>query len=180
MKTTIATFIFTLFCLTALQAQNTNKAVQQIRKEYTRVKSQIAVLEKAGYAGELYCMHITDNVYGKSYPASGNYKANYWYYYTLEGEQPPKLRMVIETTKVAGKTDYLEALFDEDSENIFVFVKYGNDNIENRIYSKKNGIILYSKNNVEKSLNDLSEETIWMHRAAIAHKERFNLFMYAH
>jgi hypothetical protein len=59
--------------------QSVEKTVREIRKEYNLVKSQIATLEKDGYAGELFCLHTIDNKYGKSYPGVGVYRGNYFF-----------------------------------------------------------------------------------------------------
>ena len=62
----------TAICLCSLMYGQTNQSVEKtiryIRKEYNLVKSQIATLEKDGYAGELFCLHTIDNKYGNLIP----------------------------------------------------------------------------------------------------------------
>ena len=157
--------------------QSVEKTIRDIRKEYNLVKSQIATLEKDGYAGELFCLHTIDNKYGKSYPGVGVYRGEIFFYYEAEGGYPPILRMVIEKVNSAGKTIYFEALYSEESEVLFVFEKNEYDNnIAKRFYFRDGSIIKYSENNVDIQLDTISDENIWIYRAASAHKTRFDIF----
>lgn len=178
MKTTITILLLAALSLTALQAQSTDKAVQKIRTEYNNVKKQIAGLEKAGYAGELYCFHLEDNVFGKSYPASGKYNDNKWFYYDLDGEDNTAvLKMVIEKTTIAGKINYRETLF-IDGETAFIYEKNATDNNkETRLYCNDGILIRYTENNIEKKFSEEPEDTVWMRRNAYYTKETFDGFM---
>lgn len=181
---TIALSVFTLAygqTYSGGQSQDVEKWVREIRQEYNLVKSRISTLEKDGYAGELFCMHTIDNKYGKSYPAVGEYRAETFFYYELEANFPPRLRMVIETTISAGNKAYFEALYNESGEVLFLFEQSSYDNNRaKRLYYSEGKIIRYSENNVEKRLDTMSDETldevIWTSRAATAHKTRFDLF----
>lgn len=171
-----AIFVFGILSTPCLYAQDIEKSVQEIRKEYNLIKSQIASLEKDGRTGKLYCLHAVNNKYGKSYPAVGDYRTETWFYYAKEGNNPPQLRMVIENSKAAGKTTYFETLFAEDGELLFVFEQSKRDDIAKRLYCSDGKIIRYSENNVVDKSGTISEETIWIHRAAKAHKARFDFF----
>lgn len=167
-------------CLSTLSsgyAQDIEKTVREIRQEYNLVKSQISTLQKDGYAGKLYCLHTIDNKYGKSYPAVGEYKAETFFYYDRDANFPPRLRMVIETVKSAGKTVYFEALYSESGEVLFVFEQSEYDNnMAKRLYYNKGEIVRYTGNSVDKKLDTIPEEVIWISRAATAHKTRFDIF----
>jgi hypothetical protein len=163
------------------QSQDVEKWVREIRQEYNLVKSRISTLEKDGYAGELFCLHAINNKYGKSYPAVGEYRAETFFYYELEANFPPRLRMVVETTVSAGNKAYFEALYNESGEVLFLFEQSSYDNNRaKRLYYSEGKIIRYSENNVEKRLDTMSDETldevIWTSRAATAQKTRFDLF----
>jgi hypothetical protein len=181
MKITKLFLVIVATCLCNLMFGQTNqsaeKTIQEIRKEYNLVKSQIATLEKDGYAGELFCLHTIDNKYGKSYPGVGEYRGEIFFYYEAEGGYPPILCMVIEKVKSAGNTIYFEALYNEEGQVLFIFEKNEYDNnIAKRFYFKYGSIVKYSENNVDIKLDTISDETIWIYRAASAHKTRFDLF----
>lgn len=163
--------------LASSYAQDVEKTVRDIRQEYSLVKSQISTLQKDGYAGKLYCLHTIDNKYGKSYPAVGDFLSETYYYYSLEANNPPNLRMVIQTVKSAGKKIYFEALYSESGEVMFVFEQSEYDNnTAHRLFYEKGEIIRYTNNNVETKLDLVIEDIIWISRAATAHKARFDFF----
>lgn len=167
-------------CLSTLvsgYAQDVEKSVREIRQEYNLVKSQISTLQKDGYAGKLYCLHTIDNKYGKSYPAVGEYRAETFFYYDQESNFPPRLRMAVQTVKSAGKKVYFEALYSESGKVLFVFEQSEYDNnIAKRLYYSEGEIIRYTENNIDKKLDTIPEEVIWISRAATAHKTRFDVF----
>ena len=181
MKITKLFLVIVATCLCNLMFGQTNQSVekniQEIRQEYNLVKSQIATLEKDGYAGELFCLHTIDNKYGKSYPGVGEYRGEIFFYYEAEGGYPPILCMVIEKVKSAGNTIYFEALYNEEGQVLFIFEKNEYDNnIAKRFYFRDGSIVKYSENNVDIELDTISDDQIWISRAATAHKTRFDLF----
>lgn len=167
-----------LFSFPRIYSQDVEKCIQAIREDYKTVKSQIASLQKDGYAGKFYCLHTIDNKYGKSYSAVGEYKEEIWFYYDYNNEQEddykPKLRMVVGTTKSADRSIYFETLFSESGEILFAFEQ--SDNMAKRLYYNKGQIIRYSENNVDQKIDEIIDEIIWMSRTAEERKLRFEYF----
>lgn len=174
-KLFVAIIAISLSTFVSGQAQGVEKSIREIRQEYNLIKSQISTLQKDGYAGKLYCLQTTDNKYGKSYPAVGEYRAETFFYYDKDADFPPCLRMVVQNVKSAGKKVYFEALYSENGEILFVFEQneYSN-NIAKRLYYNEGEIIRYTENNVEKKLDG---NVIQISRAAKAHKTRFDVFL---
>ena len=81
------------------------------------MKSRISELKKAGMEGSLYCLHVEDNVYDASYPATGIYHTHRWFYYEHEGGKPSVLVMVVESQKVAAGT--IREIFQDLTQNLY-------------------------------------------------------------
>ncbi|NLL28900.1 MAG: hypothetical protein GX259_08885 [Bacteroidales bacterium] len=158
MKKSLITLFF-LACFAISFAQQND--VANIRNEYNKLKAQISGLKDAGYAGELYCLHIEDNVFGKSYPGSGDYNTDRWYYYTFDDDEGNvQLKMVVEIYKIAENTIYSEFMYIDEAV-AFVFSKNSyEENIEKRLYCKGEEVIKYTENGVEKQYDDAEESIV--------------------
>ena len=171
---TLRTILALLCCTAVLTAQS--RTVQTIRKEYQQVKSRISELKKAGMEGSLYCLHVEDNVYDASYPATGIYHTHRWFYYEHEGGKPSVLVMVVESQKVAAGTIYREWMFDNGT-FLFGYEKDGyDDNIEKRIYCDGEKLIRYSENNTDISYVKAEERITNLKRQAYNILRMFNGF----
>lgn len=158
MKKSVIT-LFLMVCIATLFAQQND--VINIRNEYNKLKKQISELKEADYMGALYCLHIEDNVFGKSYPGTGVYNSNVWYYYTFDGEDGNvQLEMIIGSYKIAENTIYCEYMY-IDGELAFVFKKsFYEDDVEKRLYYKGENFVKYTENGVEKQYDDAEESIV--------------------
>ena len=120
MKRKISIILFALCCIALLQAQNSEKSIRKIRSEYNSIKSKIATLQKDEYAGAFYCLHLTDNVYNKSYPASGTYIVDQYFYYDQGEKRNWQLYMLVESSKISDVTNYTEYI-NREGDSTFVY-----------------------------------------------------------
>lgn len=117
--------------------------IKYIQDLYKQVKEGIEFSVKNGYRGSLYCNTLSENVYGKSYPAVGIFRRtlNLWYDGEALSEEMDQisnhLQMIIERTECASHTYYAEYLFD-DGKLIFAYCK---GDLEVRYYFKNNRLI---------------------------------------
>ncbi len=174
MKRKISTTLFALCCIALLQAQNSENEVRKIRLEYNSIKSKIETLQKEEYAGAFYCLHLTDNVYNKSYPASGTYIVDQYFYYDQGEKRNWQLYMLVESSKISDVTIYTECMYQE-GELAFVFTKSGyDDNMEKRLYLSGGKAIRYTENNKERNINSSQELIESMRSIGENYLELFN------
>jgi hypothetical protein len=125
--------------VSASQAQQVDKRVEEIRKLYTEVNQQIAEHEKNSEESSIYMNEMVVNKSRGSWPAVGIYEVTMRFYYTFGDREihpePNRLLKVTTLTKRSSSTFYDEYLFDTSAKLIFHFQKDGeNAETERRHY----------------------------------------------
>ncbi|QQS40655.1 MAG: hypothetical protein IPM63_14985 [Acidobacteriota bacterium] len=126
----------------AAHAQETNdRKVERIRKIYSETNAKIEKVEKGGEEDRLAGIAVNElvvNKTGKSWPAVGNFREVYRFYYDSDGESPypSKLLKISKATESAARKYFEEYVFDRSGNLIFYFEKTedGEVPLERRVY----------------------------------------------
>jgi hypothetical protein len=131
-----------IFCVfgiaSSIHAQKDSaEKIDKIRQIYQRTNRQIAAAEKNFPESEVFFSELTVNKGGTMYPAVGNFRSVYSFYYTYGDREidpyPNRLLKVMVATDRAARREYAEYLFDEAGKLIFYFEKMS-DEPESRFY----------------------------------------------
>jgi hypothetical protein len=141
-----AFMVFALFLFSALSdsvsAQETaDKKVELIRMIYSTTNAKIEKVEKGGEEDRLAGIAVNElvvNKTGKSWPAVGNFKEVYRFYYDNDGENPypSRLLKITKSTESAARRYFEEYVYDLKGNLVFYFERSeeGEKPLERRIY----------------------------------------------
>lgn len=123
----------------AVQAQTTDKRVDDIRSLYTSTNSAIEVAEREAPYSDIYAVELTVNKTGNQYPAVGTYSNISKFYYTYGDREkdpyPSRLLKVNVVTKRSAMITNSEFLFDARGQLVFGLVRVdGTRQRETRLY----------------------------------------------
>ncbi len=169
MKKTITTIILAALCLTAMQAQNTAKEVQQIRMQYNLLKSQIE-----NKTNDLVCLYLEDNKFDQREPGARYYNEKIYFYYTSEERE---LKMVIIESQSGIFSNYAEYMLDGES-LVFSFEQQNEEKeSEKRLYQKNGKVVKYSEGNKDESITEKEDEIAMLNKVAFQMSGIFNSYM---
>lgn len=169
MKRSITTILLAVLCFTAVQAQNSDKAVQEIRTEYTKLKSQI---DKK--TNDLVCLYLEDNKFDQRNEGGRYYNEKIYFYYTPDDRE---LKMVIYESQYGIQSTYSEYMFDGES-LLFAFEQLNEDkDTEKRLYRQNGKTVKYSEGNKDKSISENEDEIAMLNKKAFQILQIFNSYM---
>ncbi len=139
MQRIIAHTILVLLTVFAVNAQTTDKRVDDIRSLCTSTNSAIETAEKEAPYSEIYVVELTVNKTGNQYPAVGTYSNISKFYYTYGDREkdpyPSRLMKINVATKRAAMITNSEFLFNEAGQLVFGYVRMdGLEKRETRLY----------------------------------------------
>lgn len=161
LRIAIFLFLFLLFGgVFSAFAQKDPPEILKIRQLYRQTGERIAEAEKSFPESEVFFSEMTVNKGGTMYPAVGNFKSVFSFYYTYgDREQEPypnRLMKVTIKTERAANEEFGEYLFDEKGNLVFYFEKI-NDEPESRFYFWGGKIIRIQRGDKLADINSRAE-----------------------
>jgi hypothetical protein len=172
-----------------VQAQSIEKSVEKIRSYYNEVGKKIDFIEQGGEQGmygELVCNELTVNKYERSWPAVGNYKSSYKFFYEFSGGDetkdpnpyPDRLVKIVVQSSMSTRSYYQEFLYDKTGALVFYYLKANENETpkETRVYfggGKAIRIISDGKTRDKLTIDDLKTAREVLQKSAQV-KELFN------
>jgi len=140
--------LFGLFATGALGQKDKSAQLLKIRESYNKVSAEIKKIEsnpEAASQSYLAVNELVVNKLNRSWPAVGNYKVTFRFYYKQTGEEPYPNHLVKVTMsmKTSAREYYKEYFYDEFEKPAFVFSK-GSDVPEQRFYFS-GGVLIEAK-----------------------------------
>ena len=143
--------LVTLLSLAILAAFAQSKTVEQIRADYNALKTEVARLPQMKETGIMYCLIIDDNPQGATYPGIGHFRSKTHFYYDVAGDEPPVLRLAVESYEGGTQRVYTEAMYDEAGKASFIFASQktekGRSAVERRLYMDGDSTLDFTENN---------------------------------
>jgi hypothetical protein len=124
-----AVFILLIFIggIYQTNAQENDKRIAEIRRIYQETNAQINEAEKNFAGSEIFLTELVVNKGGTMYPAVGNFKNTFRFYYTYGNREknpyPERLLKITVATEHAAQTESAEYLFNPAGQLIFYFEK---------------------------------------------------------
>lgn len=138
---TVALALLILIVPSVLAQETADGKVERIRKIYSETAAKIEKVEKGSEEDRLAGIAVNElvvNKTGKSWPAVGNFREVYRFYYDSDGESPypSRLLKVSKTTESAARKYFEEYVFDYSGNLIFYFERTedGDAPLERRVY----------------------------------------------
>ena len=133
---------FSVFCAALTYGQEgADQKVERIRKVYSGTSAKIEKVEKGGEEDRRAGIAVNElvvNATGKSWPAVGNFKEVYRFYYEEDGESPypSKLLKITLVTESAARKYSNEFVYGPSGSLIFYFERSEDDDgpLERRVY----------------------------------------------
>ena len=157
-----------LLSLAILAAFAQSKTVEQIRADYNALKTEVARLPQMKETGTMYCLIVDDNPQGATYPGVGHFRSKTHFYYDVAGDEPPVLRLAVESYEGGTQRTHTEAMYDERGRASFVFVSQrtvdGQPVVEQRLYMEGDSALDFTLNKigVAEGLRAQSQRDVWM------------------
>ena len=157
-----------LLSLAILAAFAQSKTVEQIRADYNALKTEVARLPQMKETGIMYCLIVDDNPQGATYPGVGHFRSKTHFYYDVAGDEPPVLRLAVESYEGGTQRTETEAMYDERGRASFVFVSQrtvdGQPVVEQRLYMEGDSALDFTLNKigVAEGLRAQSQRDVWM------------------
>lgn len=118
-----------------------DQKVERIRKIYAETSAKIERVEKGSAEDRLGGIAVNEmivNATGKSWPAVGNFKEVYRFYYDNDGENPypSRLLKISKSTESAARRYFEEYVYDLKGNLVFYFERSeeGEKPLERRVY----------------------------------------------
>ena len=136
---------FSIFCVALIHGQESaDRKIERIRQTYSEISAKIAKVEKGSPEDRLAGIAVNElvvNAAGKSWPAVGNFKEVYRFYYDEDGENPypSKLLKITVVTESAARKYSVEFVYGPAGALIFYFERSADDDgpLERRVYFDK-------------------------------------------
>lgn len=136
-----ALFFSISFVALSFGQESADRKIERIRKVYSETAAKIEKVEKGGEEDRKAGVAVNElvvNASGKSWPAVGNYKVVYRFYYEEDGESPypSKLLNVTTATESAARKYMEEFVFGASGSLIFYFERAEDSDgpLERRVY----------------------------------------------
>lgn len=136
-----ALFLFTVLLAVVAAQETADQKVERIRKVYAETSSKVEKVEEGGEEdrkGGVAVNELVVNAAGKSWPAVGNFKEVYRFYYEEDGENPypSKLLKITVVTEAAARKYIVEYVYSPSGSLIFYFERSEDDDnpLERRVY----------------------------------------------
>jgi hypothetical protein len=147
MKRLSLILLFVALLSISARAQSVEKSVEKIRNFYNEVGKKIEFIEQGGEQGmygELVCNELTVNKHEHSWPAVGNYKSSYKFFYEFSGDDetkdpnpyPDRLVKIVVHSSMSARSYYQEFLYDKRGSLVFYYLKATEEETpkETRVY----------------------------------------------
>ena len=136
-----------VFLAAKASSQTADKRVDDIRRSYEQMNSDIEIAEKEAPYSEIYVVELTVNKTGNQYPAVGNYSNISKFYYTYGDREkdpyPSRLIKITVATKRSASITTSEFLFDPAGRLIFGLVRTdGTEQRETQMYFTSAGQLI--------------------------------------